>query len=85
MELRNIWTHGEPSQPSQDRMKSEGIKALDVANHIANIEMLDFLEIAYIDEWAPKLRNWVGKILPQAYEDARFDTTTGHLVAGQAL
>lgn len=47
MELRNIWTHGEPSQPSQDRMKSEGIKALDVANHIANIEMRDFLEIAY--------------------------------------
>lgn len=70
-------------------MKSEGIKALDVANHIANMEMPDFLEIAsYIDEWAPnghpKLRNWVGKSLPQANEDARFDTS-GHLVAGQAL
>ena len=38
----------------------------------------------HIDEWAPKLRNWVVSSLPQAYEDARFDTT-GHLVAGQAL
>ena len=48
MELRNIWTHGEPSQPSQDRMKSEGIKALDVANHI---EMRDFVEVAYGFVW----------------------------------